>query len=176
MAFKGNLKQKCQCIHLGCPCHIIHNAANHASQAFAGVTGFNVGDFLVDIFYYFDNNTERQALLKDYCEFCDQGILYNLEVWGYSLAKQGSMHRPSMKQFPSLRSYFASQPELRGDPHLTRLQAYFANPLTEMYLLFFQSILPLFTNLNKVLQSDEPKIHIMLQMIHSFVRKLLGRL
>ena len=31
----------------GCPCHIIHNAANHAAQAFAGVTGFNVGDFLV---------------------------------------------------------------------------------------------------------------------------------
>ena len=44
-----------------------------------------------------------------------------------------------------------------------------------MYLLFFQSILPLFTSLNKVLQSDEPKRHVMLEMINVFLRQLLGR-
>ena len=131
------------------PCHIIHNTANHASQAFAGVIGFNVGDFLVDIFYYFDNSTKRQALLKEYCEFCDQEycriLKFGATRW---LSKEVCIHRV-LKQFPSLRSYFASLPELRGDPRLTRLQAYFANPLTVVYLLFFQSILPLFTNLNK---------------------------
>ena len=56
----------------GCPCHIVHNTSNHAAKSFAGVTGFDVGDFLVDIFYYFDNSTKRQASLKEYCEFCDQ--------------------------------------------------------------------------------------------------------
>ena len=58
-------------------------------------------------------------------------------------------------QYASLRSYFASQPE-RNDSRLARLQSYFADPLTEVYLLFFQIILPLFASLNKVLQSDEP--------------------
>ena len=159
----------------GCPCHIIHNTANHAARAFAGVTGFSVSDFLVDIFYFFDNSTKRQALLKEYCEFCDQDyrkiLKFGATRW---LSKEVCINRV-LRQYPSLRSYFASQPELRSDPRLARLQAYFADPLTEVYLLFLQSILPLFTSLNKVLQSDEPKIHVMLQMIHSFIRKLLGR-
>ena len=30
------------------------HTANHAARAFAGVTGFSVSDFLVDIFYFFD--------------------------------------------------------------------------------------------------------------------------
>ena len=55
-----------------CPCHIIHNTANQAAQSFAGVTGFDVCDFLVDIFYFFDNSTKWQVLLKKYCEFCVQ--------------------------------------------------------------------------------------------------------
>ena len=47
----------------GCPCH---NTANHAAKSFAGVTGFDVGYFLVDIFYYFDNSTKCQVSLKKY--------------------------------------------------------------------------------------------------------------
>ena len=48
---------------LGCPCHIIQNTANNASKLFARATGFDVGDFLVDIYYFFDNSTKCQALL-----------------------------------------------------------------------------------------------------------------
>ena len=90
------------------------------------------------------------------------------------LSKEVCINRV-LKQYPSLRSYFASQPELRGDPRLRRLQAYFANPHTELYLLFLQSILPVFTEMNKVLQCEAPKIHVMLSLIQTFARKLLGR-
>ncbi len=149
----------------GCPCHIIHNTANHASKVFAGANGFDVGDFLVDVYYCFDNSTKRQALLKEYCHFCDQEyrkiLKFGATRW---LSKEICINRV-LKHYPSLRSYFASQPELRSDPRLTRLQAYFANPCTEVYLMFLQSILPVFTDLNKVLQCEEPKIHVMLQMI-----------
>ena len=128
---------KCNSVYtLGCPCHIIHNTANHAAWAFAGVTGFDVGDFLVDIFYYFDSSTKRQALLKEYCKFCDQDyrkiLKFGATRW---LSKEVCINRV-LKQYCSLKSYFASQPELRRDPRLTRLQVYFADPLTEVYLLF----------------------------------------
>ena len=63
-----------------------------------------------------------------------------------------------LKQYPSLRSYFASQPQSRSDSRLSRLQQYFFDTLTKIYLLFLQSILPLFTDLNKVLQSQKPMI------------------
>lgn len=34
----------------GCPCHMINKTADHALKSFAEATGFNVGDFLVDVF------------------------------------------------------------------------------------------------------------------------------
>ena len=53
-----------KCVYtLGCPCHIIHNTANFAYKV-STVTGFNIGDSLVDTYYY--NSTKRQALLKEY--------------------------------------------------------------------------------------------------------------
>ena len=85
------------------------------------------------------------------------------------------MHQPSIETVPYLKSYLASQPEVRSDTRLTQLQAFSANPLTEVYLLFLQSSLSLFTNLNKVLQCNYPNIHVMLQKNNSFVRKLFGR-
>ena len=64
---------KNECVYtLGCPCHIIHNTASFASKAFSATAGFDIGDFLVDIYYYFDNSTKRQALFQEYCTFCDQ--------------------------------------------------------------------------------------------------------
>ena len=97
------------------------------------MTGFDIGDFLVDIYYYFDNSTKRQALLKEYCTFCDQEYCkFGATCW---LSKDICITRV-LKQYPSLKSYFASQPELRSDPRLRRLQAYFSDPLTEIYLIF----------------------------------------
>lgn len=167
---------KNKCVYtLGCPCHIIHNTANFASRSFSRVTGFDIGDFLVDIYYYFDNSTKRQALLKEYCTFCDQEyrkiLKFGATRW---LSKEICITRV-LRQFPSLKSYFASQPELRSDPRLRRLQAYFSDPLTEIYLLFLQSVMPLFTDINKTLQSDEPKLFILHKHMQQFLRKLLGR-
>lgn len=69
---------------MGCPCHILHNAAQKANHSFRNVclykitiqectiiiitiifkaTGFDVDDFLVDLYYYFDKSTKRKAEL-----------------------------------------------------------------------------------------------------------------
>ena len=83
---------KCDRVYtLGCPCHIIHNKASHASNLFGRATGFDVGDFLVDIYYYFDDSTKRQALLKEFCNFCDQEyrkiLKFGATCW---LSKEGA--------------------------------------------------------------------------------------
>ena len=87
---------------IGCPCHIIHNTANHASQVFAGVTGFDIGDFLVDVFYYFDNSIKCQALLKEYCEFCDQEYRKILKFGATRWLSQESLYQPSINTIPKL--------------------------------------------------------------------------
>ena len=43
----------------GFPCHIIHNIANKAAEQFSEVSGFDVEDFLVDLFQWFDKSSKR---------------------------------------------------------------------------------------------------------------------
>ena len=56
----------------GCPCHIIHNAAKKAAESFALCSGFDVEEFVIDLYYWFDHSTKRKNGLQSYCTFCDQ--------------------------------------------------------------------------------------------------------
>ena len=49
----------------------VHNAAGKGATAFANVTGFNIEDHCVDLFYWFDKSSKRKGALKEYSEFCD---------------------------------------------------------------------------------------------------------
>ena len=80
-----------------------------------------------------------------------------------------------LKQYKSLKAYFNSQNSSKSDKRLTRLKAYFEDKNTEVYLMFYQSVLPLFSNINKILQSEEPKIHLVKCEVMKFLNSLLGR-
>ena len=56
----------------GCPCHIIHNAAQRAGEAFSVACGFDIEELVVDLYYWFDKSTKRNNELRSYCMFCDQ--------------------------------------------------------------------------------------------------------
>ena len=159
----------------GCQCHIVHNIAGHAAKAFENESCFVISDFLADIFYYFENITKRQASLREFCHFCDQEyrkiLKYGATRW---LSKELCIQRV-LQQFPSLKSYFASQKQVKSDLRLLRLQKYFMDPLTEICLLFYQSVLPLFSEINTFLQFEEPKIHTARSELVCFIQKLLGR-
>ena len=57
-----------------------------------------------------------------------------------------------------MNSYFLS--EDAGTARFKRLQKAFENPFTVVSLFFPNASIPRFTNFNKILQSDEPSIHI----------------
>ena len=126
----------------GCPCHIVHNIAGHAAKAFADDSDFIVSEFLVDIYYYFEKSTKRQATLKNFCDFRDQDyrkmLKYGATRW---LSKETCIERV-LQQYRSLKIYFARQKPVKSNQRLVRLQRYFEDPLTEIYLLFYQSALP----------------------------------
>ena len=44
----------------GCPCHIILNTTYKADEPFAQSCGFDVEDFTIDLFYWFDKSTKRK--------------------------------------------------------------------------------------------------------------------
>lgn len=47
--------------------------------------------------------------------------------------------------------------------------------MTEVYLLFYQAILPTFTQTNLLLQRENPNIYLVADAIHSFLKKLLTK-
>lgn len=47
--------------------------------------------------------------------------------------------------------------------------------MTEVYLFFFQSLLPCFNHANQLLQREEPLIHILQPRLLNLFKKLLGK-
>ena len=133
---------------LGCPCHFIHNATHHATKSLEASCGFDVEGTVVDVFYYFDHSTKRKGELQDFATFCNvescKILKYVSTRW---LSLQASVER-ILKQYRPLCSYFLSQDPKLSDNRLNRLQKCFSNPMTEIYLLFFQSILSIFGSIS----------------------------
>ncbi|CAB4009886.1 ATP-dependent DNA helicase [Paramuricea clavata] len=71
-SIKSRAKEKNEDIVIaGCLCHILHNASGKAATTFSEVTGFDVEDHCVDVFYWFDKSGKRKSILEEYYEFCD---------------------------------------------------------------------------------------------------------
>ena len=62
-----------------------------------------------------------------------------------------------------------------ANPQFQRLHAQFSNPMTEVYLLFYQSALQAFVHFNKFLKREDPLIPILYDQIVAFLRKLASR-
>lgn len=157
----------------GCPCHIIHNTAHKAGEEFTSYCNFDLEEFVIDLFYWFDKSTRRKNELACFCSFCDQAyrsIVKHVSTRWLSL--ESAVER-SLKQYQSLKSYFLSSHESQA--RFIRLQHAFEDPLTEVYLLFHQSLLPTFTHVNMFLQKEEPLIHALQPQLISLLKKILGK-
>ena len=158
---------------VGCPCHMVHNTASKAADAFEGETGFDVEDMLVDLYYWFDKSTKRKNELFSFCEFCDiqyREIVKHISVHWLSL--ECAVER-TLRQYAALKSYFMSSDERQ--PRFLRLKELFSKPIVEVYLLFYQAVMPMFTTLNTFLQRETPCVHLVHDVLKSFVRKVFGK-
>lgn len=150
---------------------------------------------MVDTFYY-DKSTKRKNGLSDYCSFCDvefRQVLKHISTRWLSLESAVSR---VLLQYPGLTSYFISEckycvplftriygvqtlyslvvPEMATGRE-GRLMRVYSSPMTEVYLLFFQSALQVFVSFNKFLQREDSILPVLLQQIESFLTKLFGR-
>ena len=62
-----------------------------------------------------------------------------------------------------------------NNPRFKRLKKTFADPIVEVYHLFFQAVLPTFTFPNKFLQREDPCIYAAHGQLNEFVRRPLGK-
>lgn len=128
---------------------------------------------LIDIYFWFEHSTKRKNELRSFCDFCDQQyrkVIKHVSTRWLSL--EIAIER-CLKQYPSLKSYFLSNNEPQA--RFNRLHVAFEDPMTELHLLFFQSVLPIFTNANKFLQREEPLIYLLRSHLMSLFKKLLSK-
>ena len=153
---------------------MVHIAAGNGHDAFAEVTGISVEELQIDICYWFDKSTKRKRVLTEYMDFCGQDyakVLKHVSTQWLSLER---CIKRTLEKYEGLKSYFLS--EDFADKRFQRLHQAFNNPLTEVVLLFHHASIPLFNNFNKLLQSDEPIIHMLHGSIEKLARNLANRI
>ena len=65
------LQKNSKCFIDGCNCHLSHIDASKGVGAYSSVTGFDVEDHEVDVYYYFNKSTERKGVLLEFLDFVD---------------------------------------------------------------------------------------------------------
>ena len=75
-----------------------------------------------------------------------------------------------LKKYDALKSYFLSEHE--RDNRFKRLNESFQRPMSEIYLMFFQSAIALLTNFNRFLQREDPLIYLLHTQMENFLNKL----
>ena len=73
------------------------------------MTGFNVEDMVIDLYYWFEKSTKRKASLAEYCIFCDTSYR---DIVKHSSTRWLSLERAVsrvLQQFVSLKSYCVSE-------------------------------------------------------------------
>ena len=120
---------------VGCPCHILQNASCKSGSVFTSVTGFDIEQHYVDLFYWFDKSSKKKSILKECCKFwnseCEQFIKYVSTRW---LCLERCVNW-ELKKYAGLKSYFLS--EGLHDNGFIILEEPYKDPMTELYLLIF---------------------------------------
>ncbi len=158
---------------MGCPCHLLHNIACKASDAFSDVTDFNLEEMCIDIYYYFDKSSKRKSLLGEFADFCEveyRQIVKHVNTRWLSLE---TAVRRNLDMYPALKSFFLSNSE--NALRFKRLKKLFSDPMVEVYHMFYQAILPTFSVANKFLQREDPCIYAAHGHLTGFARRVLGK-
>lgn len=147
-------KQNDACCFMGCPRHLVHNIAVHASEAFWESCGFDVEDLCVDVYYWFNKITKGV-----FCDEYHEVVRYTSVRWS---SQEKAVHR-ILQLYQSLQSYFRSEEESQA--RFGRLSLAFDDPI----VLFYQSVLPTFTQLSLLLQQEDPNIYLVADEIRAFL-------
>ena len=150
-------KRMINIIIASCPCHIFHNASSKASITFNNITGFDISRHFVDLYYWFHKSSRRKCALKEYYDFYDLEYAHIIKFISTRWLWLELCVNGELKKYSGLKCYFLL--ENFSHRRFKRVKTSFNDSMTEVYLLFYQVVLPCFINFNKLLQREESLIH-----------------
>ena len=164
-------KEAPHCVFSGCPCHLIHLTAKHATDEHIPV---NVGEILIDIYYYLKMSAKRQGELAEFQKLHLEGGKEKLKVLKHVPTRWLSLLQGVnriLELWVALREYFHAEKgktektgkDIEGGSNCgncaKRIYDFLASHTARAYCLFLAYILPIFTKANLALQHEKPLIH-----------------
>ncbi|KAL3054101.1 hypothetical protein OYC64_006435 [Pagothenia borchgrevinki] len=144
-----------------------------ASLTFTEVSHFDLEDVVVDVGFWFKGSTNRKGFLAEFCELFESEYLEVLQHASVRWLSLETCVTRILRLYEPLASYFQSTEG--NQPRLKRLQGAFSDPMTEVYLLFYQATIPAFTSLNLLFQRQHPSIFVLQDEMITFIRKLCSK-
>ena len=93
-----------------------------------------------------DKSTKRKSMLENFCSFCD--VTYKQIVNTRWLSLETAIRR-NLDVYDGAKGYFLSSSESQA--RFQRLKVAFENLMSELYLLFYQAVLPQFAHTSVVI-------------------------
>lgn len=151
-----------------CICHSFHLCASYACMKIPNT----VESLIRDIYNFFSSSPKRQLEFREFQKFCNIKIHKMLHP---AQTRWLSMHMAVsriLEQYEALRLYFtdavANNDALASQSILEKLN----EGVTKLFLQFLDFILPVFNNLNKDMQAESPRIHILYKNVCSALRTI----
>lgn len=153
---------------LKCICHSFHLCASYACEKLPQ----EVETLTRDIYNYFSNSPKRAGELKEFQEFAHTSPVKILHPAATRWLSLEAVVKRILTQYNALTLYFTDQStdnNLHAISILQKLQV----PETKLYLEFLSYALPFFVQLNILMQSEKPKIHILYKEVTNIVKTIM---
>jgi len=163
-----NRKMQKDLIGIGCPAHIIHNAAKKKGLETLSI---DVQSIIMKIYNHFSVYTVRTEELKEFCEFVDieyRQLLYHSPTRWLSLFP--GLNRV-LQMYPALKSYFLS-----SDSCPKILKNFFESNLGEASLWFAHSIMYKFYEKTKELETEKNSVMETISILKCLITMLEQRI
>lgn len=151
-----------------CICHSFHLCASYACQK---IPRF-VEDLTRDIYNYFASSPKRVTELEKFQIFCNAKVHKILHPSQTRWLSVHSAVARILEQYGPLQLYFtdavSNNDLLAAENILTKLN----DPTTKLFLLFLDFALPFFNDLNREMQSEKPKLHLLYKNICNILRTI----
>ena len=176
----GFMRKHNENIHLaGCPCHLLHRAAEKACEALP----FSIDEILIDVFYYQDKSSKHQQTLAVFQD--EEGVEHTTILKHVStrwLSIRRSLQR-MLENWEPLKKFVVeeikpfkkknSSDTTPAHARLKRMNEFFSSRTNKLYCLFIDCALEPFDILNQQLQNESPQVHILHRMLVRFLRQCL---
>uniref|UniRef100_A0A3Q2QEP0 Solute carrier family 48 member 1b n=1 Tax=Fundulus heteroclitus TaxID=8078 RepID=A0A3Q2QEP0_FUNHE len=123
-----------------------------------------------DLGLWFRSNTNHPDDFRVFCDAQHMELLQSVSIKWLSL-ELAVNH--VLRLYKRLKIYFKSTDEKQARG--VRLRARFEAPMTEVHLLFYQALLPVFVDLNQIFQRQDPCVHLLHGQIRTFICMLMSK-